>query len=456
MAEQSDVRQETTIRDFLNVIFKRKWLIVAVVALTTVMVIYLNTRQPEMWESYSRILVQRGEQGNYLTGTIRYLTWEEEVSSQIEVIMSETVFGRAAELFADSAAARGFPSAWTFASGRVRAEVVGESNVFMIKYQDLNPDIAWLGCQAMTQSFQEYYKERKAPPALSDFFANEISDVRADLDHWIQKRNDFLNEEKFFGMDEESRHLLAQTVVLENDLVEISSDITVQAARVSNLEELSKKTGVELENELAVRLSKHFLQSGLLRDIKMDLQRLGTEREELLQKYTPKHPEVEAIDSQMEELRLDLKREIDNAYRIESQELDALYSKKTSLSGQLAVNRARLDQLPDKDMELKKHDTMIANLQAKYDLLLEKQSETDIAMAVRPDWEVTILSKASAPFTRNTRDYVRLALGPFLAVVVALGLAFFLESMDHSVKNTAEAEEFLGIKVLTTISEVRK
>jgi uncharacterized protein involved in exopolysaccharide biosynthesis len=456
MATNSEVQHETTVRDFLNVVFKRKWIIISVVLLATVLVFYLNTRQAETWESSARILVQRGEQGNYLTGSIRYLTWEEEVSSQIEVILSETVFNRAAEIFADSVAARGYPPDWGFASGRVRADVVGESNVFTIKYQDLNPRVALLGCRAMTLSFREYYRERKAPPALSDFFASEIADVRSDLDYWINKRNEFLNQEQFFGMTEESRYLLTQTSGLEYEMVEIDAEITMQAKRVENLEELTQKSGAELENELAVRLSRNFLQSGLLRDIKMDLQRLGTSREELLQKYTPKHPEVVAIDSQMQELRGDLKREVTNAYQIERQELDGLYAKKNTISKQLAVNRTKLEQLPDKDMELKKYDTMIANLQAKYDLLLERQSESDIALAVRPDWEVTVLSNASEPYSKKARDYVRLALGPFLAVIVALGLAFFLESMDHSVKNTAEAEEFLGLKVLTTVSEIEK
>jgi capsular polysaccharide biosynthesis protein len=49
---------------------------------------------------------------------------------------------------------------------------------------------------------------------------------------------------------------------------------------------------------------------------------------------------------------------------------------------------------------------------------------------------------------------VRLALGPILSVIIGLGLAFFLESMDHSVKSRAEAEEYLDAPVLATISEM--
>jgi uncharacterized protein involved in exopolysaccharide biosynthesis len=455
MAEKIDIKHETTLRDFLSVIFRRKWVIVSVVALATLTVFYLNARKPLFWESSSRILVQRGESDPF-SGHVRYLSWAEEVSSQIEVILSEAVFGRAREIFTDSLAARGLPASWQFQPGHARADVRGESNVFTISYLDLNGAVAQLGCNAMTLSFEEYYRERKEPPALADFFAAGIADVQGDLEYWRAKRNEFLNQEKFFGMDEESRYLLQQIGGLEHTLVELDGETSVQVSRVDNLADLTQKTGKELENELAIRLSQRFFQSGIIEKIKYGLQSQNMLREELLQKYTDRHPEVIAIDTQIADLQSNLKREIENAYRVESQELQALYARKAYLGDQLATARARLDDLPDKDLELNKFDTIISNLKAKYELLLERQSETDIALAIRPDWEVTVLSDASPPYSKKTQDYVRLAVGPLLSIVIALGLAFFLESLDHSVKNMAEVEEYLEKNVLATISEVRK
>ena len=48
-----------------------------------------------------------------------------------------------------------------------------------------------------------------------------------------------------------------------------------------------------------------------------------------------------------------------------------------------------------------------------------------------------------------------LAIGPFLALVVGLGIAFFMESTDHSIRNRADAEEFLEVPVLATITEMK-
>lgn len=447
---------ETTLRDFFNVVFRRKVLILSIVAMSSAMVFFLNARRPVLWESSSRILVRRGEQSNPLTGSVRYLGWAEEVSSQIEVILSDEVFEHARQIFNDSLKARGMEGTHVFQPGFVRADVVGESNVFVIKYVSFDPAVVKLGCQAMTASFEEYYRERKAPPALADFFADEMADVRKELEHWRARRTQFLNDEKFFGTEEDSRFLLSKIGKLEGQLLALDGDISSQQLRVNNLEMLSRKSGAELENELAFSTSGHVLQSSIVSRIKMSLQNMNIKREELLQKYTDKHPEVVSCDKQIQELHADLEREIENSYNIERQVLESLYAKRAQIQKELDVTEATLDAVPDKQLALSDIDTRISSLTQRYDLLLTKQSESEIALAVHPEWEVTVLSTASNPFSRNTRDYVRLALGPFLALVVALGLAFFLESIDHSIKNGAEVEEYLGHSLLATISEIRK
>jgi capsular polysaccharide biosynthesis protein len=119
------------------------------------------------------------------------------------------------------------------------------------------------------------------------------------------------------------------------------------------------------------------------------------------------------------------------------------------------ANRA-LESLPDKQLVLNRMNGTITDLEEKNKTLLKRQGEAEIALASSPEWEVTILSPASNARTKKTKDYVRMALGPFLSVIVGLGLAFFLESLDHSVKNIAEAEEYLRAPVLATISDIRK
>jgi hypothetical protein len=190
MAESIGTGRETTLRDFLNVVFKWKYLVLAMIGGVALLVFLLNATKPLIYESSSRILVRRGEQSDGMSGSIRYLGWAEEVSSQIQVILSDDVFQRAGEMFADSVRAKGMDPALRFNPASVRADVVGESNVFVISYVNGNRSVCQLGCQVMTLAFQEYYKERKQPPELSDFFVAQIADVREELESWLSRRND--------------------------------------------------------------------------------------------------------------------------------------------------------------------------------------------------------------------------------------------------------------------------
>jgi len=76
-------------------------------------------------------------------------------------------------------------------------------------------------------------------------------------------------------------------------------------------------------------------------------------------------------------------------------------------------------------------------------------------VASSSEFEIVVLTPPGKASARRTSDYVRLAVGPFLALIVGLGIAFFFESMDHSLKNPAEVEEYLGSTVLATVGDMK-
>jgi polysaccharide biosynthesis transport protein len=453
MEGRSETRQEASVRDFLEVVFRRRTLILAILLLSIVLVVVLDARKPEVWESTSRVLVRRGEQSSVLSQTIRTLGWEEEVASEIQIILSDDVFERAKAMFADSARVRGLSADVKFNPGSARADVIGESNVFVIGYTDPRKELCQIGCDAVTLSFRDYYRERKAPPQLADFFSGEIADVRAELDSWRNRRNDLMNREQFFGADESSKFLLNKISGLESRVSQLSGDVSSQELRVANLEGLVNRTGPEIEKELAFS-SQNVMQSGIMQNIKFELQKLTLRREELSQMYTEKHPELAAIEQQIKDLREDLKRQVENAYKVEKVLLSEMQARRAAVNQELAAARLALEKVPDHERQLTEMDQMIRSLEEKHKLLVGRQSEAEIARVSAPEWDVSILSSASAPYKKKTRDFVRLALGPILSVIIGLGLAFFLESMDHSVKSQAEAEEYLNAPVLATISDM--
>jgi len=288
--QRIDTRQETSLRDFLDVVFRRKWVIISMVIATTLLVFAIDAQRPDMWESTSRVMVKRGRQQSILTTNVYILPWAEDVASVVQLILSEDVFAKSRKAFADSVNTGRYPKDWVFNAGAVHSGVVGESNVFTISYSDPRPDICKLGCNVATDAFREFYRENNAPPPVSDYFVNQLNDTRAELVQAREERNRFMNDKKFFGADETSRFLLNKIGGLETNLSQLDGDVSSQKLRTDNLAMLSQKSGAELEKELSFSVSQHVLQSAVVQNIKFNLQQLNMTKEELTQKYTDKHP----------------------------------------------------------------------------------------------------------------------------------------------------------------------
>src|SRR6266852_5035352 len=94
-------------RDFLAVLFRRRWIIGTVFIVTTLTVLVINFTQPLMFESTGKVIVKRGERDNLLQGSMRMLTWSEELASEVEVVKSSTVIQRAQVLVDNAQRTRG-------------------------------------------------------------------------------------------------------------------------------------------------------------------------------------------------------------------------------------------------------------------------------------------------------------------------------------------------------------
>ena len=442
-------------RDFLNVVFRWKYLILAVVLVTTVFVVYMKASQPLTYVSSARLLVERGERENVYTANPRYLGWAEEMSSQLEVILSEAVFSEARKIFADSLEARSASGTRHFNAGSVRADVVGESNVIVVSYAGADPLTCELGCKAVTAAYVEYFKLRTAPPAVTDFFESEIDEALHELTIWRARKSEFLSQEDFLGSTTESNHQYFKLSRLELSLSEQSGELQSQQLRVDTIKSLLDMSGPELDYKLSSMAAETPIQSRIFSDLRFALQNLKSKREEMLTLYTEKHPEVVAIDNQIGDLRRQIKQEIRNAYDVAMGDYNELLAKYNTTAAELRKTEASIAEIPDKERQLSRIESKITAYEAKYQLLLNKQDEALIAVASSSEFEIVVLTPPGKASARRTSDYVRLAVGPFLALIVGLGIAFFFESMDHSLKNPAEVEEYLGSTVLATVGDMK-
>jgi len=326
-------------------------------------------------------------------------------------------------------------SPWRIGSG-----VVGTSNVLWITYTSSDPVFCRAAADAVINSYKEYYLGARTPPEMEDFFSGEMSDLQNEIAHLRERKTLLETESGIIDMKQQVKYSLDRLSRHQMNLDELHRDI---AEKEEILRKLESFRDLDIDEQAA-------LSNTLATEKLMDL-RLS--ESELAVKYTGAHKELKQVRRQIEDLNFYLDKEIDSFTKVSGAELDLLKTKERSLKEQIASLEKEKGTFSEMDGDFHSINLALLRAEEQYDELSNQQMRAKLSKASNPEWNVTILSPAAPAYQKKARDYVRMALGPMFSLVVALGFAFFIDNLDHSVKNVAEAEETLGCQVLASFPD---
>ncbi len=443
--------KESTVKDFLEVIFRRKWVIIGVVLTATAMVFLLNLREPAVYESIGRILVQRGEATGVYGTHIRTLTWEEEMASQIEMIKSDVVAGRARDIV-EQYYPEGFETTEKISPARIGAGVIGTSNVLWIAYSSSDPVFCQAADNAVIKAYRDYYLDVRTPPEMADFFSEEMSGLQDEIEHLRARKARLGRESGIVDLESQTRATLGRLSSLESELGDVRREITEKEEILRKLEDF-RELSIDEQAALSNTLQQGMAKQTAIERYTEKLMDLRMRESELAVKYTDAHRDLRQVRQQIEDLYFYMDKEIHSFTTVTNARVDLLRTKEKALLGQIEALEKEVSEIPGMAVELHSIEQALALAEAHYDELSKQQVAERLTKASNPEWNITILSPASPAYRKKTRDLVRMALGPLFSLVVALGFAFFIDNLDHSIKNVAEAEETLGYQVLASFPD---
>ena len=451
MEQQRPIQKESTVKDFLEVIFRRKWIIVGIVAVATLSVFFLSLKEPAAYESSAKALVRRGEAQGVFNQYVRTLTWEEEIASQLELVKSLVVVERARNLMPEFYP-EGYEPSETISENRVGAGVISTSNVIWITYESSDPVFCEVAVNAIVNSYKEYYHKFRTPPEMDDFFETEIRSIKEEIDYWLERKERIYREWDILEIESQRRYLIQSLTNYQTKLDDLEQDIHEKRAIIKRLEEL-KQAGPEQMLAASTSFVESMLEQRVVERLRTQLQELKVKESELEGRYTDENRELILVRKQVKNVSGMIVEEIETQIIMGRSQLDILLEKRSTLSSIIERMKQESGTYPAKEVEVDRITVALAQLNENYFNLLESHTNAKMTLASNPEWTVTILSEATPANRKKSRDYVRMALGPVFSVIFALGFAFFIDNLDHSVKNIADAEESLGLPVLASFPE---
>ena len=350
----------------------------------------------------------------------------------------------------------------------LHVEALKDSNIVSIDYETNDPKLAHSVLDRLVAFYLQKHINVYRTNGSYKFFKQQKSTLQSGLAQAENKLKDLKNSTGTASVVEERSILLQRMGAMRSELEETEAASSASSARIGQLSaSLSSLPATVMQAQITG------FPGSAADAMKKDIYELEIDEQKLLSVFTENDLQVKEIRRQIahdkillskavaqnqvtmgisrnhEQIQLDLLSEKSNLF--------SLQAKARTLQAQLNGAQGRLDTLNEREVQFSQlqrdHDTQ----QSDYNKNSESLEQARINQALEMDKisNISILDDASLPGKPvRPKKFLNLALGFFLGLFGAVGLAFLSEYQDHSFKRPEDVPARLNLPVLATLSDV--
>lgn len=227
---------------------------------------------------------------------------------------------------------------------------------------------------------------------------------------------------------------------------ELSRKLTQAQAEVEELEslyqEISRIAPQEALNLPAVA------DNAIVQDLRQKIIDKEQELDGLSKKIGYKHPQMIRAKRDLDSLKEKLELEIQNVIQSVKNKYELGKGQANSIQRLLDLTKRDAATMSDKLIQYEILNREVDVNRLLYDRLISRIKESDV-IENKQTIDVWVVEEARIPmFPTNQGPKRTILLGLVASLMAGIGLAFFLEYLDNTVKTTEDAEKRLGIPVL--------
>lgn len=460
------------IQRYLQVLLKRKWLILSVLVIVLGAVSVWTFSRTKIYRATATVLVEQkapqvlGNQVNEVVDLAQTGYWrnKEYMETQRKIVTSKTL----AERVADKLKLASNPTFWgpggrvppgqprtledatAVLSGLISATSVRDSNIIEISVDHPSPELAARLANTLAQAYMDQNVEYKltSTSGAVKWLSDQLDDLKKQLEGSEMALYNFKKKHNIISVSLEDRQsiLARQIEKITDALTEIR--MKRMAVEAQRKQILLAKAGAD-KDPLNLAIGP-VMENAVIQQLKQVLVEERRKYAALREKYDDKWPAVREQKAKVEAARRDLDREANNV-------LAVLESKHKEIKDNEAQIAAALESAKNEAIELNKREVDYQRLKrtqennAKlYGLVLTRMKESDLSAQLRVN-NIRPLDAAVAPAVPvSPRVRLNLMIGLMLGLLLGIGLAFLVDTLDNSVKSQEDVEQvpelvFLGL-----------
>lgn len=447
--------------ELLTIFFAQKRTIVSITALVTIGAVLIAFFWPPVYSATASILI-RGKKVEMGTGTLELekpyaakLT-KEDMSSEVLILKSIDVRRNTAKYFQENKTPfkkkdeMDIKNLAAFLKNNLQTKIVPVSNAIEIILLDNDPDDAVIILNALVNQYLLYRRQVYNPDQVGLFFSQQADKFKEELTKKGDELIKLVEKTRMSDPQKEIENNLLIKQGLEQGLNVLINDAIEKELQVRHMEKMLNDDNIQFFS---------FIENPAINGVEglsPKLQRLVLERGNILRTYHPLSEKIKAIERQIDDVYLTLKKEV-RAYK------ENLENELRIANEKIVSTKGRLDKIDTRNVALRglyvrsqRIETEAKMMLSSYEIFSRRKEEARISGSLNKEnlfSNVSILSKASPskePVFPNKK--IIIPMGIIAGFITGCSFGFLREYFDHTFKKPGDVMNYAGLPVIFSIS----
>ena len=484
--------QPLHLTDYIRIIYRGRWLIIlSFLAVFTATVIYTFTTAPTYEASTVLLIESNDSMDRALFNLTTFGTQTNMLNNQIEILKSRNVAERVVRRLENSPYRDSisffqpledgiqltFEDRVNIVQSNLEVEPKRDTDIITLTYQAGSPFEAAYLANTISEEFAKLNAEtnRLEVTEMRKFIEDRLAIKAKELKESEEQLKKFQEKEKIASLDAETQELVTRLSETESMLEQARIELSTKQELRKSLEQKLAERKETLPGNLS-EISTPYIQS-----LQQELAQIVAERTSYVTALKSEAPankneyfeaQLRTYDERIKALKNKIKEEavkiansemISDPLKISQElvaqllnldgEIQAEEAKVNSLKQVLEKYNQRLENLPDRVLQLARLERRRQVDEQTYMMLTQKLEEAKIQESAQAR-NVKIIDRAIQP-TRPVKPNKRmnLMLGALLGLGLGVGATFMIEYLDRSVRKPEDMER-MGYNVLATIPKI--
>ena len=469
--------QESTLREYMRVLIKRKWLVISVILGIFMAVAIASLRETPVYVAAGQIVVNKAD-SNLIsfkdsTPDNDYIYEQSDLDTEVRILQSDLMglqvirqlnldkrpeFGghvdqKQDNLVADSLQTDSARTSGLLAHFRANLHVtlIPNTRIIEIHYDSTDPQLgaSVVNTLASTYVEQNFKTKFESTMQASDWLSKQLVDLQMKVETSQEKLVRYQKEHEILGTDEK------QNIITEK-LEELNREMTAAESDRMQKEAVYRQTQSSDPDVVAAAIIADTgtgggAGSGLLDKLRDQQANLRIQVAEINTQFGPSYPRISQLNNQLKEIDRQLQTETNKAVDHLKGQYQAAVQRETMLRESFDKQKQEANKLNESAIEYSILKRDLDSNRTLYEGLLEKLKEAGVTAGLRSN-NFRIIDAARVPTSPSEPNIPRnLAFALVLGVISGVGLAFVLENMDNTVRTPEQATALSALPSLGMI-----